>query len=112
MKHIKDYKKLNKPKRKKKFHRPEWFTPAYQSLLRKVKLRDSNSCQMPGCKKKRFGMECHHIIPWNMNVALRYSPENCIMLCSKCHEKITGHEAVYASLFFSIVRVNTINEGR
>ena len=90
----------------KKYGRPEFETPAYQHLVSTVKERDGNACQFPGCKRRKFGMECHHIIRWSDSMQLRYNPMNCILLCNRCHTKITGSEEIYASLFFSIVQAN------
>ena len=105
-------KKAYRKKRYKKAikgNRPEHLTPQYQALVRYVKERDKNRCQMPGCKKYRFGVEVHHIIRWNDNIQLRYDPNNCICLCSAHHRIVTNNEQFYMKLFIQIVQKNTYN---
>lgn len=97
----------NKRKKRRNYSRPEYFTPAYQNAIKQVKERDGNRCQMPNCNRYRYGIECHHIIRWHDAPGLRYNPQNLICLCKKCHQEITGKEAIYAPLFFSIVQSNT-----
>ena len=105
-------KSTKKTTRKKKWYRPEWYTPIYQNLIKVVRKRDGMKCQFPGCKRRRYGMQVHHILPFNKYVAQRYNPFNCILLCSKCHEKVTGKEHVYAALFSRIVMTNTIKQNK
>ena len=94
-----------------KFHRPEYTSLAYQNFVKLVRERDEMRCQFPGCKRHRFGIEVHHIIRWQDNVALRYSVMNGICLCNRCHKRVTGNETAYAPLFFQIVNTNTIKQG-
>jgi 5-methylcytosine-specific restriction endonuclease McrA len=103
-------KKTKRTTSKVKFSRPEYTTPAYRAFVRMVRQRDSMKCQYPGCKRRNYGMEVHHIVRWQDNAALRYNPSNGILLCNRCHAKITGHEAIYASMFFQIVSVNTAKQ--
>jgi 5-methylcytosine-specific restriction endonuclease McrA len=101
--------KAARPKIKKpmyKNNRPEHVTKEYQVLVRLVRERDGNACAYPGCKKRRWNLECHHILPWSQFPKLRYEPGNCIMLCKKCHKKVSGHELLYAGMFFQIVQAN------
>jgi len=108
---IKKFYRRRKPKKgikSIKDSRPEHLTPQYQTLVRYVKERDKNRCQMPGCKKYRFGIEVHHIIRWNDNIQLRYDPNNCICLCSAHHRVVTNNESVFALLFVQIVKANTL----
>jgi len=96
------------PKKRYKFNRPEYTTSAYKNFVKQVKERDNCHCQFPGCKRHRFGIIVHHIIRWAdpNGISLRYNPINGICLCSKCHDRVTGHEKLYAGLFFSIVQQN------
>jgi len=97
-------------KRRYKHDRPEYTTPAYREFVRRVKVRDNDHCQYPGCKRHRFGMEVHHIIPWCKAPRLRYEPSNGVTLCSKCHKKVTGNELSYAAMFCRIVQMNIIKQ--
>ena len=86
--------------------RPEHQLPAYQSFVKQVKERDENKCQFPGCTKRRFGIEVHHIVRWKDSIALRYNPDNGVCLCNKHHKMVTGQEMAYAPLFIKVVQVN------
>jgi len=109
-KHTSKKKAVKTKKSKYKYSRPEHLIPAYQTLVRIVRERDEMKCQFPGCKRRRFSLEVHHILPWSKAPKLRYEPCNCILLCSKCHAKITGHELAYAALLFQIVQNNTMKQ--
>lgn len=56
---------------------------------------------MPNCKKKARAL--HHIQRWADCPQLRYKADNCISLCIEHHQKVTGHEEIYASLFKSLI---------
>jgi len=101
---------VRKKTTKRKWYRPEALTPAYQRLVKTVRERDELKCQYPGCKKKRFGLEVHHILPFSSYVAQRYNPMNCILLCRRHHELVTGKELAYAQLFSQIVMQNVIKQ--
>ena len=72
---------------------------------KKVYSRDKFQCQMPGCKSK-YRLQAHHIKKWSSAAILRYDVDNGITLCRSCHERITGHEHAYQSLFSQIVHNN------
>ena len=72
---------------------------------KKVYSRDKFQCQMPGCKSK-YRLQAHHIKKWSSAAILRYDVDNGITLCRSCHERITGHEHAYQSLFSQIVHDN------
>ena len=62
----------------------------YRNWRNAVFLRDNYTCQGCGTKKD---LQAHHIIPWskcNDNDCLRYSTQNGITLCRKCHLEAHG----------------------
>lgn len=71
-------------------------------------LRDSERCQMPGCRSRGQRLDIHHII------AIRDGGEttvdNGIVLCQLCHASIRKTEREYIVLFRSIVQRNTMLE--
>ena len=77
----------------------------YKEWRQRVRKRDKNVCQMPGCKCKKR-LQAHHITKWASASSLRYEVENGITLCYACHKEVTGHEHVYENLFKEIVRKN------
>jgi 5-methylcytosine-specific restriction endonuclease McrA len=79
--------------------------PVYKSWRTKVYKRDKFTCQMPGCKKKKY-LNAHHIQKWASASTLRFDIDNGITLCYGCHKKVTGHEQHYQILFQNIVRNN------
>jgi len=83
----------------------DYHDPVYKDWRIKVYKRDKFCCQMPGCKKKKY-LNAHHIRKWASASALRFDVDNGITLCRWCHDKVTGHETYYQSLFQSIVRRN------
>jgi len=101
-------KRTKKPKYK--YGRPEYTSLAYQTLVRTVRERDRCRCQFPGCKRHTYGIIVHHIIRWADSVGLRYNPTNCVCLCQKCHDRVTGNELAYAPLFLQIAHANTIKQ--
>lgn len=74
----------------------------YKRWRAAVRRRDKNTCQMPGCKKKRR-LQAHHIIKWASAPSLRYEVSNGISLCWDCHGEVTKHEHLYVKLFMEIV---------
>ena len=54
--------------------------PSLHTLVFK---RDAYTCQH--CGQRGGTLSAHHIMPWASYPALRYSTENCITLCKKCH---------------------------
>ena len=67
-----------------------------------IKKRDRYRCQFPNCKNNQK-LEAHHIYPWATYPALRYDIKNGLTLCRQCHQKITGMEESYVSIFVRIV---------
>lgn len=84
--------------------------PQYKTFRRKVLLRDGYKCQFPGCKKRKYGLQVHHIIPWSSAASLRYDVSNGICLCRQCHERITNFEHIYIKLFYEIIKRNEDNK--
>ncbi len=58
---------------------------------------------MPGCTGGGGQLEAHHIEMWATHPELRYEPLNGILLCQRCHLKVTGDETAYIPLFKEIV---------
>ena len=85
--------------------RRNYDDPVYKDWRKKVYSRDKFQCQMPGCKSK-YRLQPHHIKKWSSAAILRYDVDNGITLCRSCHERITGHEHAYQSLFSQIVHNN------
>lgn len=79
--------------------------PKYKQFRSYVRNRDKHRCQMPGCNSTKK-LKVHHIIKWSDSEALRYNTKNGILLCRKCHDKITGHEELYRGVFMDIVARN------
>lgn len=77
--------------------------PIYKDWRLKVYKRDRFTCQMPRCKSKKK-LQAHHIQKWSSAAILRYDISNGITLCRECHNKVTGHEQQYETLFMNIVR--------
>jgi len=82
----------------------------YQTFVRLVRERDENKCVYPGCKRRKFGLECHHILPYSKFPALRLNPANGVMLCKHHHELVTGNEMIYAPLLLKIAQENAIKQ--
>lgn len=75
--------------------------PDYKDARRKVLERDDYKCRLCGSKKH---LECHHIRAYASNQSLAYEPNNMIVLCKKCHKRITGSELYYQELLTKLVR--------
>lgn len=80
----------------------EYSDPAYKQFRIDVLKRDKRTCQMPGCKSKKF-LQVHHIQTWANAATLRYEVTNGITLCKECHGSIRGQEHHYTSLFREII---------
>lgn len=79
----------------------------YKAMCYKVRKRDGNKCQMPGCGSK-IRTQVHHIRKYSETGYGRLNVLNCILLCFNCHQnKVTGNEHVYVPLFLKIVSDNT-----
>ena len=85
--------------------RRNYDDPVYKDWRKKIYKRDKFRCQMPDCSSK-FRIQAHHIKKWSNAAILRYDVDNGITLCRSCHERITGHEQVYETLFSQIVYNN------
>lgn len=82
--------------------RDRFYDDRYKEFRAKVLARDKR-CKFPGCKRTKY-LQIHHIVRWSDSPALRYSVENGIALCPKCHKKVKGKEHLYAELFIDIIR--------
>jgi len=71
-------------------------TIEYKNFLRKVFIRDRNSCQKCGIKRKRIkdgkgknnNLTVHHIKSWKEYPLLRYRLSNGIVFCNPCHKLV------------------------
>jgi len=61
-------------------------SPEYQEWRKIVLERDSYTCQH--CEATGGKLVVHHIKTFKMNPELRLEPDNGIVLCNKCHEKL------------------------
>lgn len=59
--------------------------PEYKNWRRNVFTRDNYTCRACGARGVR--LNAHHIIPWSVDVSLRYEISNGITLCESCHKK-------------------------
>lgn len=71
----------------------------YNVWKRAVKQRDNYTCQLCG----RDGCMTHHIRNFRRYPDLRYDVDNGILLCRRCHGRITPHEEDYIWLFDMMV---------
>lgn len=70
------------------YSRNERFTSDYVKWRKEVYKRDLYTCQCCGAKSKKglqVSLNAHHIMNWKDNPLLRYSVENGVTLCEKCH---------------------------
>lgn len=86
-------------------------TEDYRKWRESVLARDKYTCQYPGCSKCEK-LEVHHIRRYAHNKHLRTERFNGITLCSKCHDKISGHEERLELAFFKIAKANEIKYTR
>ncbi len=92
------------------YHNNGRDSPEYNEFRNKVLKRDKYKCQMPGCKKRKYKLQVHHIIPYGRSVYLRVESANGITLCKKHHDEIKGKESFFIQLFSKIVATNMKNE--
>lgn len=59
--------------------------PEYKNWRHNVFTRDNYTCRACGAMGVR--LNAHHIIPWSVDVSLRYEISNGITLCISCHKK-------------------------
>lgn len=79
--------------------------PKYKKMRAIVRKRDNYQCQFPNCKcRNRRQLEVHHLLRWQDFPALRFDPNNAILLCKKCHKLITGKEEYYIKMFLQIIQ--------
>jgi 5-methylcytosine-specific restriction endonuclease McrA len=81
--------------------------PVYKETRKRVLKRDKRKCQMPKGGKicgSRRRPQVHHIKTWAKATHLRYEERNLIVLCSSCHNDISGKEHHYVPLLEDIVR--------
>lgn len=58
----------------------------YRDWRRQVFTRDHFTCQI--CEEVGGKLNAHHIEPWKSNIELRYSMDNGITLCKRCHLEV------------------------
>ena len=85
--------------------RRNYDDPVYKDWRKSVYKRDKFRCQMPNCMSN-FRLQAHHIRKCSSESSLRYDVDNGITLCRECHEKISGLESHYESMFNQIVSKN------
>lgn len=86
------------------------YTKRYIQKLNYIKLRDSYTCQMPGCQKPTgVKLTVHHCAKFSTNVNIRENKYNLISLCHKCHLSIANKEKKYEARFKAIARRNEAN---
>jgi 5-methylcytosine-specific restriction endonuclease McrA len=85
--------------------RRNYDDPVYKDWRKKIYTRDKFRCQMPDCSSK-YRLQAHHIKKWSNAAILRYDVDNGVTLCRSCHERVTGHEQGYETLFSQIVYNN------
>lgn len=83
------------------------YDERYRQFLIAVYKRDGSKCQYPGCIR-RYGLQVHHITRWADNPLRRYHPQNGIVLCRKCHKRVTGNETMFAPILRQIVIRNSL----
>jgi 5-methylcytosine-specific restriction endonuclease McrA len=88
----------------------DFTDPQYEAFRKRVRARDSHTCQFPGCSTTKR-LHVHHIIPWAKSPILRYVDTNGITLCSHHHKLVSKHEEHYQALFTGIVYRNKNKNG-
>lgn len=74
-------------------------------VRREVLKRDKYRCQMPGCKK-RSKLQVHHVLRYSDSTYGRFCSSNLVVLCKTCHEKLSGNEHLYITMFSRIISEN------
>ena len=63
--------------------------PLPKAIERTVRLRDRNTCRVPGCHRRRY-VDVHHIVP--RGEGGEHSRSNCVCLCTTHHGRLhDGH---------------------
>jgi 5-methylcytosine-specific restriction endonuclease McrA len=79
---------------------------AYTAWRDQVIVRDGRRCQL--CSKVPRQVEIHHIKTWESTPELRYSVDNGVTLCRRCHRyKVNYHEREYEAFFMNKVAQKT-----
>lgn len=78
----------------------------YLKWAKEVYKRDNYSCKECGkhCSKD---IQAHHILPWKDFPEARFSIENGITLCFKCHLKTRKKELEFVDSYASVTGLNT-----
>lgn len=76
----------------------------YKEWRKKVYVRDSYRCKMPGCNSKTRNIAAHHIYPKKQYPEKQFDLNNGITLCKKCHEKTYGKENEYIDALVRVVQ--------
>ena len=81
--------------------------PRWKALRFATFKRFDFTCQL--CHQKGEKLEAHHIIRYADNEQLRFSMNNLICLCIKCHQQlVTGNETAYQDKFKQIVQMRMV----
>lgn len=78
-------------------------SPEYKKAVKRVKARDGNKCQHPGCWRRRR-LQVHHIIRYADAPSLQVNEKNLITLCSRHHYMVRNNEGYWIELYSEIVR--------
>lgn len=100
--------KVKRNRIKKKTARITSRGPEHALWSKLVKIRDQYRCITCGEEKKNL-LHAHHIKDWESFPELRYSLENGITLCLRCHAK--EHPSI-AHLILRLHRLKTIKTNR
>jgi len=76
--------------------------PAYHQWVRKIKLRDKQTCWINDEYCNGYNI-VHHIFPWRKYPKLRYELTNGITLCQAHHPKERVKEKLFKKLFSYLV---------
>lgn len=63
------------------------FVNLFERKILQEELLSKNYCRCRKCNS-REGLTIHHKKPWSKFPELRYDPNNCVILCKKCHRKL------------------------
>jgi hypothetical protein len=79
-----DYNKTEAPKDRRKIK-------GYSKFRKRVKDACGNKCAYCGVKKEKgIKFHVHHLDRWADNPKLRFNPNNGVILCTFCHDRIHG----------------------
>lgn len=81
----------------------DYSDPYFEKFRKAVLERDGRQCVL--CKEWKC-IQVHHIKRWADAPMLRYMVSNGVVLCKKCHKKVTGAELFYQELLTKIARRN------